>query len=56
MEYTFTTGTAELADYTWFFFPFTAQPDPRLVGRLNIEANSPIIYYPRRGFDLWNTR
>jgi hypothetical protein len=56
LEYTFTPGTAELADYTWFFFPFTVQPDPRRVGRLNIEANSPIIYYPRRGFDLWNTR
>ena len=56
LEYTFTTGTIELADYTWFFFPFTAELDRRLVGRLKIEADSPVVDYPRRGFDLWNTR
>ena len=52
LEYTFTMGTAELADYTWFFFPFNAKLDPRVVGRLDIKADSPVVYYPRRVFDL----
>ena len=56
LEYTFTTGTAELADYSWFFFPITTKVDAALAGSLKVEPNHPIVYYPRRGFDLWNTR
>ena len=56
LEYTFTSGTAELADYSWFFVPFTTEIDAGLARRLHIEADQPVVYYPRRGFDIWNTR
>ncbi len=56
LEYAFTTGTTELAEYSWFFFPFTTQLDAGLAERLDVEPNHPVVYYPRRGFDLWNTR
>ena len=57
VEYTHTIGVAELYDYEWYFNPFPRKvDDPGLADRLNIKPHENIVYYPRRGFDLWNTR
>ncbi len=57
VEYTHTIGVAELYDYEWFFagFPRHLQ-DAKTAADLGIKSGDKIIYYPRRGFDLWNTR
>ena len=49
---TLTEGTAELYDYDWFFAPFMINPE---IGRA-VPPGRQLIYFPRRGFDLWNTR
>ena len=57
VEYTYTVGTAELYDYEWFFAPFKRKvQDPEVARQLGIPPNDAIVVYPRRGFDLWNTR
>ncbi len=57
VEYTHTIGVAELYDYEWFFagFPRHLQ-NAQTAADLGIKSGDEIIYYPRRGFDLWNTR
>ncbi|MDB5352919.1 MAG: Bacterial rane protein YfhO [Planctomycetota bacterium] len=55
VAYTMTEGVAELYDYRWFFSPFygnRTQPD----GPADDEKNPRRVYFPRRGFDIWNTR
>ncbi len=42
VSYTQSEGVGELYHYWWFFSPFY--------------TSSNLVYYPRRGFDLWNTR
>ncbi len=56
-SYTVTEGTAELYDYWFFFAPFEGVHDVE-TGRLILGKSSKerVIAYPRRGFDLWNTR
>ena len=57
VEYTYTQGTAELFDYEWFFGPFTQPVSPLLASQIRkISTSERVVYYPRRGFDLWNTR
>ena len=57
VEYTYTRGTAELFDYEWFFGPFTQPVSEGLARQLGkISPKERIVYYPRRGFDMWNTR
>ncbi len=57
VEYTVTHGVAELYDYEWFFSPWTVLPDPAIASRINPkDPGERIVYYPRRGFDMWNTR
>jgi hypothetical protein len=57
IEYTHTMGVAELYDYEWYFGGF-----PRIVRSsevakaLGIEVGQEVIYFPRRSFDMWNTR
>ena len=53
---TFAYGTVELADYGPFFEPFWVQPDPETTRRRGLADGKRANYYPRRGFDLWNTR
>ncbi len=53
---TFAYGTVELADSGPFFEPFPIRPDPALAGRLGLASGGRVNYFPRRGFDLWNTR
>ncbi|WP_435021624.1 hypothetical protein TA3x_002474 [Tundrisphaera sp. TA3] len=56
VDYTYTMGTAELYDYEWFFagFPRTVEGD--MMRQLGLKEPQQIVIYPRRGFDLWNTR
>ena len=55
LSYTQTEGVADLYDYSWFFSPW---PVPRnMLGGAKAEAgDAGIIYFPRRGYDLWATR
>jgi hypothetical protein len=55
--YTLTLGVTELYDYHWFFEPFLwILRDRVLAQSFGMPLGRPIVYYPRRGFDLWNTR
>jgi hypothetical protein len=57
VEYTHTIGVAELYDYEWYFNGFNRNVDnAETARRLKIKAGESIVYYPRRGFDIWNTR
>ncbi len=56
VEYTHTEGTAELYDIMFFFAPFQRRLRPEAARMLDEEAGKEIVVFPRRGFDLWNTR
>ena len=56
VEYTLTEGTTELYDYHWFFGGFHRRVEGPSARFLGLADDSEIIYYPRRGYDLWNTR
>lgn len=55
VDYVFTEGTAELYDYCFFFAPFYGNHDAALADQLGYPGKK-LVYLPRRGFDLWNTR
>jgi hypothetical protein len=56
VEYTHTMGVAELYDYEWYFggFPYSVRGE--MARSLGVEPGKRVIYFPRRGFDMWNTR
>ena len=56
VDYTMTLGAAELYDYEWFFAPFPRAAVPEAAGKLGVKAGEKVVVYPRRGFDLWNSR
>ncbi len=56
VEYTMTMGVAELYDYEWFFAPFPRTATAEAARGLNVPVGDKIVVYPRRGFDLWNSR
>jgi hypothetical protein len=58
LHYTFTQGVAELYDYEYFFAPFVGiYRDPALAAAfLGRDTGERLVAFPRRGFDLWNTR
>jgi hypothetical protein len=57
VEYTHTIGVAELYDYEWFFSPFPRTVrDPKIAAKLGIDVGQEVVYFPRRGFDMWNSR
>jgi hypothetical protein len=56
LEYTHTVGAAELLDSDLFFAPFEGSVGAEDLPSLNLHPLGPLVYYPRRGFDLWNTR
>ncbi len=56
VEYTQTLGVAELYDYEWFFSPFPRSVVPEAARFLGINPGAKVVVYPRRGFDLWNSR
>ena len=56
VQYTTTIGFAELRDYHAFFRGERRPVDPRLARSLRASADDGVIFFPRRAFDLWNTR
>jgi hypothetical protein len=57
VEYTHTFGVGQLYDYDWFFDGFPrAIRTPEAAELLGVEIGTEVIYFPRRSFDLWNTR
>jgi hypothetical protein len=56
VHYTETIGTAELFDSMFFFSPFMRRLRPEAAEMLGKEVGTEIACFPRRGYDLWNTR
>lgn len=56
VSYTFTLGVAELYDYEWFFSAFRWPINADTARALNATPGQRVVYYSRRGFDMWNTR
>jgi hypothetical protein len=56
LSYTLTGGSLEHFDYGLFFSGFDVPLDPRRLTLRGARPGQPILYYTRRGFDLWNTR
>ena len=56
VEYTQAIGVAELYDYSWFFSPFPRAVRGEAARGLRLADGEEIVVYPRRGFDLWNSR
>jgi hypothetical protein len=56
VESTFYFDTIEPLDYGLFFLPWSISPDPATRRTLRLKPGQNAWYYPRRGFDLWNTR
>jgi hypothetical protein len=57
IEYTHTTGVAELSDYEWYFSSsYRTAVGPVVAKWLGTEVGEKVIYFPRRAYDMWNTR
>jgi hypothetical protein len=56
VEYTQAIGVAELYDYSWFFAPFPRALRAEGAAILRLTPGDSIVVYPRKGFDLWNSR
>lgn len=56
IEYTHTIGVAELYDYEWYFNGFPWKVRGAFANRLGVPDGTAVIYYPRRAYDMWNTR
>lgn len=56
VQYTLTEGATELYDYHWFFAGFYRRLDPAVAKVFKAKVGEKVVYFPRRGFDLWNTR
>jgi hypothetical protein len=52
----YTHGTAELSNVTPFFQATRIQLDPATCRRNGFPEGYQVVYFMRRGFDLWNTR
>ncbi len=55
-SYTAVESTLELADLFSFFNPFPGRHGPEVSRSVGLPPGELVVYYPRRGFDLWNTR
>jgi hypothetical protein len=57
LEYTRTSGVAQLEDYERFFTSYyIGVHDRESAARLGVEPETEIVYHPRRAYDMWNTR
>jgi hypothetical protein len=56
VHYTLSLGVAELYDYEWYFGGFLRAARPDAARLLHVRVGEQIVVYPRRAFDLWNTR
>ncbi len=57
VEYTHTFGVGEIDDHEWFFgsSPLIVR-NPVMAKALGVDVGKEIVYFPRRSFDIWNTR
>jgi hypothetical protein len=56
LSYTVTGGSVEHFDYGLFFAGFDVPLDTSRVTLRDAVHGQPVLYYTRRGYDLWNTR
>jgi hypothetical protein len=56
LSYVLTEGVAELYDYWFFFAPFRGNHGDKIGKAVGLSPGEKVVYYPRRGYDLWNTR
>jgi hypothetical protein len=56
LEYCTTIGSLELEDYVAFFHPQRMPVPARMTRMLGVPAGQPVVYFPRRSFDLWGAR
>ena len=56
IQYTMTIGVAELYDYEWFFGGFRREIGGQVAQSLGVGPGERIVVFPRRSFDMWNTR
>ncbi len=57
IEYTHTMGVAELYDYEWYFGGFYRTiRNKKIADSLGVELGAEVVYFPRRSYDMWNTR
>jgi hypothetical protein len=56
LNYTYTMGTAELLDYALFFGSRRIKLNDETTTKFGLKQGQQVVYFPRRGFDLWNTR
>ena len=57
IEYSHTLGVAELYDYDWYYGGFLWKvKTPEMARMLNVAVREEVVYFPRRTFDMWNTR
>ncbi len=57
VEYAHTLGVAELYDYEWYYGGFLRKVRDEQTARfLNVEVGKEVVYFPRRTFNMWNTR
>jgi hypothetical protein len=57
VEYTHTFGVAGIHNYEWFFGSSSRFVRNLVMARaLGVDMGKEVIYFPRRSFDVWNTR
>lgn len=56
IKYTLTEGVGELYDYWFFFAPFYGTNDDAAARAVGMPTGTKLVYFPRRGFDLWGSR
>jgi hypothetical protein len=56
MQYTINMGTNEIYDYLWFFIGTPVSASAQVAESLGVKPGDEVYYWPRRGFDIWNTR
>lgn len=56
VEFTHTVGVAELYDYEWYFGGFLRSINANVAAALGAEPGRRVVYFPRRSYDMWNTR
>jgi hypothetical protein len=52
----FSPGVLELYDYLWFFRPLRLRAERSAAAALGVRPGSPVLYYPRKGVDIWASR
>jgi hypothetical protein len=57
VEYTHALGVAQLYDHDWYFSGFLRTiRDSGAARLLGVEPGKEVLYFPRRAYDMWNTR